>query len=444
MHFSPRQQSMDVGAINLVQPGMGVEAGLLAAGLDNAIDQLQFANVDSLMPQGPGDLTPMVTGTTTVTTTTTNVTTSTAPTPMKPLTTTIPGTSSTSLTVSTTTSTITPTSPIVTSSTSQVTPTTSIVASHIVPEIEKSPVKKPQKKRATKFGLKPKIIIFSDQRDLLRANLESDDSECEDFYNTTESMEKEAPVMQLPSVTQASSFDSSGTEDDDVTTTADTNVKSQSVVGQPPRSLGVVNFAFEPEEFAAAEKTLTKIVSANISSGIILVPPQPTTPIIEGKQKKSGEGSRQVRPKTSKKSRSKTKHKEPSSSTEALISEHSSSSLPEESTPPILTKAGSKPDEKPILEASGKLMEEDGESSEEKEAATTSKPRKKKSHGRSKSAKNGNKVEPRRDSSGKKQDEDDDEENGKPRPYTANDRWSTKEISNMNKLVAWDRPEDDI
>ncbi|CAG7720996.1 unnamed protein product [Allacma fusca] len=471
-NVTPRQQSVEIGMSPLVGAPVVDPAGLLQAGIDVAMDQIAFSSIDPqtgntltptppsqnpslLSPTGaviastvqPVSITPnkneqKLQQSTSVNTTAATVSSLSAP--------------GTVATVSSSSS-LTPTSPagIIPSPT----PTTSIVASHVTPDIEKSPMPQPKgRKRNLKFGLKPNIMIFSDERDLLKVNMDADDSESDEFYDfnsfATIVPQPLKPTGRKSITSVPSNLSSSLEETEDSRRSGDENDKQKK---RTPalKSPGVVNFAFEPEEFPVTDIQITKMAvgSSGLSAGIILKPPQLDYDNTVDDLKRG----KPSRPKTArvKAPKTKTKPPEPSSSTEALISEQSSSpppSLsPESLSPPnvqdleqkLLPEAEKQPVE--TKEEAAAIFPSKSSDSSDKEKE---KKRKKKIHtGRSKSAKNGNKVEPSGSKSKQSGDEATDDAAEKPRPITANsanDRWSTQGISNMNNLVAWDRPEDDI
>lgn len=326
------------------------------------------------------------------------------------------------------------------------------------------------KRRNMGLGMRPRIIIFSDKKDLIRVSLdtedESDNDVCKLSFKKPSSKYlgiKSARRRSIAGESFALSSSMESLSDDTKHAKEASEAASKDnliLIGYDdiPGIDGAINYAFDPEEFAAIESAEQgaaasaepKKDDAN-SRQLKLNPTKGESSKSESQtdEEQPSEKSKLARPKSAK-PKSGGKIRDSGSPKRVKVTAKDSILEQEESE----TAVPSRPSSKEAFEKSEKHAV-----SKEKSART----------GRSKSAKNGhNKVEPRSkpdEASGggssskgkgkasrrKGKKEDDDEEEGscssspsRNRPLTALDRWNNKEVENMSKIVAWDRPEDDI
>ncbi|CAL8109963.1 unnamed protein product [Orchesella dallaii] len=355
----------------------------------------------------------------------------------------------------------------------------------------KSPSTDLKLKRRNKLGLRPRIIIFSDKKDLIRVSLDSDDESDSEICNLSFKKPttkfhgmKSARRRSIAgeSFTLSSSMESLSEKPKGDQSTSKENLV---LIGYDdiPDIEGAINYAFDPEEFAAVEEAEAKLAEQAIAT---TAEPEP-----ESDTKGNGKAKPKLLKKDSSKSESQTDDEPSASSSMEKARSRPKSARPKSGktrdTPtkpsPKRVKVATK-DSIPEQVDEEEMVEEDkqtkeatassmspskdsnrGTAFENKKPSSSSKDKSK--AGRSKSAKNGqNKVDPKSKSGtsssskskGKtkskknKDDKDDAEDDGddsssspaRTRPVTALDRWNNKDVENMSKLVAWDRPEDDI
>lgn len=349
------------------------------------------------------------------------------------------------------------------------------------------------KRRNMGLGMRPRIIIFSDKKDLIRVSLDTEDESDNEICNLSfkkhtskylgiKSARRRSIAGEsftLSSSMESLSDDAKFTEEKGGSTSKENLI----VRGYDdiPGIDGAINYAFDPEEFdeTAAEAELVDLASKAAASNTDT----------EDK-KNSGKGKPKLAKKDSPKSESQTDEEQTSDKTRATrpksakpksagksqegqtgkgsVATSSSSSVtaPSPKKVKIATRDSipEQADEEAAEEADKRPSSKDAFEKSEK-PATSSKDKSSRA-GRSKSAKNGhNKVEPRSKDGGsssskaksktskkkgkavENEDDDDGESSSSPsrtRPLTALDRWNDKDVENMSKIVAWDRPEDDI
>jgi len=281
------------------------------------------------------------------------------------------------------------------------------------------PAIKSARRRGAKIGLTPKIIIFSDKKDLIRVSLDSDESDdTEDVAHL--SYDHRFHVKSKSSRRRSIAGDSVDLSSSRESLAADTEIdegggSQKSLLEKTKKQVekagkGIANAAF----------VLDEVEEIEVSKSVAKV------------------STKKERPKSA-----KQKNK-PSRITISPV-------LPAESQAPQV--ATGKEHQEPSLVTGGPGKPKSGKSttaSGEKEMKGSNKGGRPKSarpsaSSSSASTKKGGKQSKDKSGGVKKKDGFEEEETPQTRPHTAGiERWSTKEVQNMNELVAWERPEDDI
>lgn len=253
------------------------------------------------------------------------------------------------------------------------------------PNSSGSSATKLNKRRNITMGLRPKIIIFSEKKDLIRVSLDSDESDG-DFLSANTYPIKYHNFKSARRKSIAGDSMSYSTPEESLRGDSDEELQSLSPrVQVTGTNNGVVNDAFQNDEGKSnndAPLTISKSKEQNIKRDLSNIP----------------SSSAALKPK-----KGKSKAKTPSG-----------------------------------VEIEGKRSLE--EIQEQVEKPEEIKPTKSKKHSkeRSKSAKNGKRVTP------SEKEAEDSDPTALFRPRTATAFNKNTEVTNMSKLVAWDRPEDNI
>lgn len=318
------------------------------------------------------------------------------------------------------------------------------------------------KRRNMKLGLRPRIIIFSDKKDLIRVNLDTEDESDGEVCNLS-FKKPSSKYLGMSSARRRSIAGESFTLSSSMESLTDETKKAKGersgskdnliLIGYddiPDIDSGAINYAFDPEEFAAIE-------AAEAEQTEQVAEDDATKEAKKLKKDSSKSGSQTDEEQPSEKS----KTSRPKSAKPKSAGKTRGDSQPGKSTSPKKVKVATATKDS-IPEQADEEAEAEGAHAPKEAFEKQDKSKDKSRSGRSKSAKNGhNKVEPRsktgegksKGKSSKKKDkrgeEDEEEEDGssdspRARPLTALDRWSNKDVENMSKIVAWDRPEDDI
>jgi hypothetical protein len=264
------------------------------------------------------------------------------------------------------------------------------------------------RRRNGKIGLTPKIIIFSDKKDLIRVSLDSDESD-EDadiahlsydhrFHVKTKSSRRRSIAGNNSGDLSSSSENLAADTEIDEGQGDLVDVKSSDKDEMKAQEKGYENPAFEPDEGATPKgKIETEVVKDEVAS----VP------------QKSSQKEKPQRPKSA-------KPKKPASPPNVAGASDDGNKKNAKK------KAGSSSGVRPKSAKPGLLQQPEG--------------RKKKAESvKGMAERNKDDIEEEGEEGAVGTDDE-----KKARPHTGIDRWSTKEVQNMSKIVAWDRPEDDI
>lgn len=338
------------------------------------------------------------------------------------------------------------------------------------------------KRRNMGLGMRPRIIIFSDKKDLIRVSLDTEDESDNEICNLSFKKPsskflgiKSARRRSIAgeSFTLSSSMESLSDEPKMMKDERSASKDNLILLGYDgiPGIDGAINYAFDPEEFAAIESAEAEQAGlANVeekpneNQQQIFQSKKSSPEIKKDSSKSESQTDEEQQPPEKPRSTTRPKSAKPKSAGKTRAS-HSGNNKESTTTSPKRVKVATRDS---IPEQVDEEVDPRPSSKEAFEKQPSSSKEKSSRSGRSKSAKNGhNKVEPRSKGAGaadggskgkgkssnkkdKRKAEDEEDEGAsssspsRTRPLTALDRWSNKDVENMSKIVAWDRPEDDI